>query len=528
MLIRQILALLLINVLFTLPGFAQLASARPFNPGPVCARPVPDIDPRRSLFVTEVEVVQHAISLEDVLGQLARDSRIVGLTARDLWDQWWDTQNTSPGLGQGVNCDTFADSQGNPAINGFPIECPRNEGDEINAEPFNPETLSFYEPIALVNRMDLMPDNGDNCGEHRVIFARRSGVDNDLRRNLLIFEAVLPNPNPGCEANGCRAVAEFWARLSRIDDPMVRADLLRGFYLDGLPAHGVEPVIRISHFAPGAGQIRTNQFLNQPSSSVDWQLREYKLAQFCTSTTGPCALQFMPVTVKTNPWGGLYDENSGEPRTRPFMRHFLTQVDELAVPDLNRFFNSIPDEFNAGQSNSQGSENNYVSHFDPSGRFARAIEGRLRAMGSRLSPTEIIRRSQTQSCAGCHQLSNPAPARLLGDGLEWRPSLGFVHVTEQDTDVIDSAVHFRISDALEDVFIPHRERAFERFLARMPCDRCLSPALTTAQTAPFIPVPLAADGSGPLAPTSDEIRALDADLKRGQSAETIGGPRPVH
>ena len=209
MLSRQILALLLINLTVSVPAFAQLASALPLNPGPVCARPVPDIDPRRSLFITEVEVVQHAISLEDVLGQLARDSRIVGLTARDLWDQWWDTQNTSPGLGLGVNCDTFADSQGNPAINGFPIECPRNEGDEINAEPFNPETLSFYEPIALVNRMDLMPDNGDNCGEHRVIFARRSGVNNDLRRNLLIFEAVLPNPNPGCEANGCRAVAEL-------------------------------------------------------------------------------------------------------------------------------------------------------------------------------------------------------------------------------------------------------------------------------------------------------------------------------
>ena len=525
---RQILVTLLLNLLFALPGLAQLTMVPPLTQGPVCAQPIPDIDPRRSLFVTEVEVVQNAISLEDVLGQLARDSRVIGLTPEDLWDQWWDTQNTSPGLGMGVHCDTFTNSQGDPAINGFPIECPRNEGSEITAEPFNPETLSFYEPIALVNRMDLMPDNGDHCGEYRVIFARRSGVNNDFRRNLLIFEAVLPNPNPGCKANGCRAIAEFWARLSRIDDPLVRADLLRGFYLDGLPAHGVEPVIRISHFSPGAGQIRTNQFLNEPSSPVDWQLREFKLAQFCAGTVGPCALQFMPVTVKTNPWGGLFDENSGEPRTRPFMRHFLTQVDELAVPNLNRFFNAIPDEFNAGQSNSQGSENNYVSHFNTSGRFAQAIQNRLDAMGSRLSPTEIIRRSQTQSCAGCHQLNNPAPARFLGDGLEWRPSLGFVHVTEQDTDVIDSAVHFRISDALEDVFIPHRERAFERFLARMPCDRCLSPALTTAQTAPIIPVPLAADGSGPLVPTPDEIRALDADLKRGQSAETLGGPRPVH
>jgi hypothetical protein len=49
-----------------------------------------------------------------------------------------------------------------------------------------------------------------------------------------------------------------------------------------------------------------------------------------------------------------------------------------------------------------------------------------------------------------------------------------------------------------------------------------------AEPEAFIPVPLASDGSGPLAPSSDEIRALDADLKRGRSAETIGGARSVH
>ncbi len=526
MLPRQVVALLLVNCILGHPALSQMVTARPTVPGPICVQPVPDIDPRRSLFVTELDVVQNAFSLEDVLGQLARESRIPGLQAIDLWDQWWDTQNTSPGLGLGPNCDDWVNGQGSPAINGFPIECPRNEGIEINANPFDPNSSSFYEPIALVNRMDLMPVDGSNCGEYRVIFARRSGETNSLQRNLLIFEATLPNPQPGCEAEGCRAVAEFWARLSRVSDPLQRASLLREFYLDGLPSQGVEPVIRIRNFSPGAGQIRTNQFLNTPSSPVVWQLREFKLARFCTSSGARCGLQFVPVTVKTNPWGDLFDESSTESRTRPFMRHFIGQVENLSAPDLNGFFAGMPDEFNAGQSNSQGQENNYVSHFDPNGRFARMIDRRLFGLGSNLTPTEIVRRSQTQSCAGCHQLSNQSPANLLGDGLVWPGSLGFVHVSERDTDIINAGLHFKISPALENVFIPHREDVFEDYLAGLPCRRCMSLPLTDSDSNAFIPV--RTTEAAPQPPSPDEIIALDQDRKRHLPSETLGGPRPVH
>jgi len=521
---RKFLAFLLINLTLGLPAMGQI-----ITPGPACLRPVPDVDPRKSLFVTEVDVVQNAISLEEVLGLLALQSGIPGLTAIDLWDQWWDTQNTSPGLGLGLNCDDRVDANGVPAINGFPIECPRNEGAETNIDPFDPASQTFYEPIALVNRMDLMPRDGANCGEYRVIFARRSGANNSLRRNLVIFEATLPNPRPGCGAEGCREIAEFWARLSRISDPLVRADLLREFYLRGNPSRGIEPVIHISHFSPGAGQIRTNQFLNTQANSVDWQLREFKLALFCTSPTSNCGLQFVPVSVKTNPWGELYDDFSGHSQTRRFMRDFIGQVDELASPDINQFSNAIPDRFNAGQSNSQGLENDYIAHFDPSGNFARAIQRRLRSFGSTLSPTEIVRRSQAQSCAGCHQLNNSSPANLLGDGMVWPASLGFVHVTERATDNIGGADHFRISPALDRVFVPHRERVFEDYLAGLPCIQCMSLPLSDGSDTPgFIPVSAALDGSGPLAPTPAEIESLDAALKLDSLADTIGGPRRVH
>ena len=161
--------------------------------------------------MTELDVVQSAISLEDVMEKLVADSPDPGLTPDLLWAQWWDTQNPVPGLGLGANCDDQLDAQGDPALNGFPIQCPRNEGGEVNVDPFTPDTPSFYEPLALVNRFDLAPTDGANCGEARVVFARHSGASNDRERNLVIFEAVLPNPNPGCLlGEQTRCAASTW------------------------------------------------------------------------------------------------------------------------------------------------------------------------------------------------------------------------------------------------------------------------------------------------------------------------------
>jgi hypothetical protein len=154
------------------------------------------------------------------------------------------------------------------------------------------------------------------------------------------------------------------------------------------------------------------------------------------------------------------------------------------------------------------------------------IDRRLLGLGSNLTPTEIVRRSQTQSCAGCHQLSNQSPANLLGDGLVWPGSLGFVHVSERDTDIINAGLHFKISPALENVFIPHREDVFEDYLAGLPCRRCMSLPLTDSDSNAFIPV--RTTEAAPQPPSPDEIIALDQDRKRHLPNETLGGPRPVH
>ena len=193
-----------------------------------------NVDTRRSLMVTEVNVVGNAISLREVMDKLVGDSGITTLDRHRLWAQWWDTQNTGPGLGLGSNCDDQIDSLGNPTLNNFPLDCPRNEGSEVSNNPFDPSQPGFYYPIALVNRLDLAAEDGSHCGEYRVIFARDPDAGDG--RNLLIFEAQLPNPNPGCGIDGCRGIASFWAELSRVNNPATRARMLHDFYFEGLPA----------------------------------------------------------------------------------------------------------------------------------------------------------------------------------------------------------------------------------------------------------------------------------------------------
>ncbi|MEE2679665.1 MAG: hypothetical protein VX546_13880 [Myxococcota bacterium] len=524
--IRAFLAVLLAGLMGAGPAFSQVFG--PISPTrPICLDTAPDVDPRRSLFVTELDVVQSAISLEDVMTKLVADSGDPNLTPDLLWAQWWDTQNQGPGLGLGANCDDAVNAQGEATINRFPIQCPRNEGTEINVDPFTPDTGSFYEPIALVNRFDLAPTDGANCGEYRVIFARHSGATNPLHRNLVIFEAVLPNPSPGCGLAGCRGIAKFWTGLSRVDDPALRADALRRFYLEGFPSRGIPPVIHARHFGPGTGQVRTNQFMSG-SELRRWQLREFKLAQLCDGATGSCAFQFVPVTVKTNPFGELFDDTTGSPRAAKFQRHYLTQVKNLSKADVNGFFAEVPDRFNAGQSNSQGDENDYTEHFVPGGRFEAALEQRLQLLGVRLTPEHLVRRSMALSCAGCHQLSNNLPESDLG-GIKWPRSLGFVQVSEALTDTNDGSEHFRISPALEDVFSPHREAVFEKYLNKVSCSGCPVPVIA-AMEPPVLPLleSIEIPEGAAVVEVSEEVRRLDTELKAGGAAETVGGPRPVH
>jgi hypothetical protein len=429
------------------------------------------IDPRRSLVVTEQAILSR-FPFARVMEQLVAQSGVTGLTALDLFHQWWDTQNPRPSLELGLNCNDEVDAAGNPILNSFPYTCRPNpaEGRQINSDPFadldtNPDA---YIPIGLFNRFDLAPAGGGHCGEYRIVYAKRSGVENPQERNLLIFEASLPNPHPAQGLAGCKKIVDYWAKLSHEADVEKRAADLERLYFDGLG--DVEPVIHVRHYGDNpnkAGQVRTNQFM-QPTSPV-WSMREFKLIRTC-SGSNCSAMRFIPVTVKVNPFGPLHSADSTHPKAAGYQAYFVTQVQVnadargLAAARLTDVRLNLPDTYNTAQSQSAGSqENDYLLHFlsatTPS--FENALQTKLTAIGSELTPEQIVLRAETQSCAGCHHLANNV---AIGGGLIWPSSLGVNHVTERETEIIDGQERFKISPALLEVFLPRRQQIMEDYL----------------------------------------------------------------
>jgi hypothetical protein len=130
---------------------------------------------------------------------------------------------------------------------------------------------------------------------------------------------------------------------------------------------------------------------------------------------------------------------------------------------------ATPDVFNSAQSQASGttaSEMRYPDHFTTAASPLRtAIQTELTAAGSTLTPDDVVKRAQTQTCAGCHRLSNSVS---LGGGLTWPASLGFTHVTERETETVGGQVRYRISDTLVDQLLPARKVIFEEYLNNRP------------------------------------------------------------
>ena len=442
------------------------------------------IDPRRSLVVTEQSILSR-FAFERVMNQLVAQSGVPGLTPLNLFRQWWDTQNPGPGLGLGPHCNDEVNSNGETILNGFPYTCRPAPAEGIHAtggDPFtDPDTNpDAYLPIGLFNRFDLARADGAHCGEYRIVYAKRSGITNGRERNLLIFEATLPNPHLDQGLEGCRKIVEFWSKLSRTDDMNERTDALERFYFQGLG--NVEPVIHVSHYGDNSnrtGQIRTNQFM-QPDSPRAWSLREFKLVRTCDGSV--CnAMKFIPVTAKVNPFGPLHDVNSMHSRAPAYQEHFLTQVAGLAGNTLKTILFDVPDEYNSAQSQASGSdEADYVvqAHFTPAESpdldplcngdltFECKVKEKLAQIGSTLRTEHIIKRAVSQSCAGCHRLLNGEDGNGtdIGGDLVWPPSLGFSHVTERETEVVDGQERFRISPAMLEVFLPQRRQIMGDYL----------------------------------------------------------------
>ncbi len=423
----------------------------------------------RSLAVTEVAMLED-FPLERVLDQLASQSGVPGMTALKLFNQLWDTQNPAPGIAPGPHCDDHSSFAGGPGLNEFPWECPRVESYQAGVDPFRGDPREhLYMPIGLFNRFDLAPSNGAHCGEYRIVYAMRPGhPDAILRgRNFIIFEAILPNPMPAMGLDACKDVAVFWSQLS---DPTMsdasRRSGLEKFYFHGLGMSSIsfDPVVHVNHYglmvggngySCSTGQIRTNQFVDGP-----WNMREYKLTNDCRC--GTCELKMVPMTVKDNPYGDLFNSSSPEPLAPALRNTIINQVHTLATNDINRFGYRVDDSLNAAESpiDDPAQINNYPQQFvsSPFGPFASAIAANIPPTSS-LTPDHIIARAHALSCAGCHRQSDSAD---LGQGMIWPNSQGFTHVHEFAS---GTPLSFEISDGLKDVFLPFREQILMEFLA---------------------------------------------------------------
>lgn len=410
--------------------------------------------PERSFAITDEHLLK-PFPLERVLKQLVSLSGVSGLSPLDLFQQMWDTQNPAPGAGtSGPHCDDQFTWQGHPGLNDFPWECPRFEGYQAGINPFGDDPL--YIPIGLFNRFDLAPATGAHCGEYRIVYAMRPGhpLADGNGRNFIIFEGILPNPNPQQGLAACVPVAKMWANFSFMPDSQVEVEV-EEFYFKG--RFGFAPVVHPHHYglmlgakgyACSSGQIRTNQFNVDP-----WTMREYKLALDCRC--GPCNLDMIPLTVKTNPYADLFNGGTVEPLAPQLESTLTSQIASLAAADPNEITYGVDDSLNAAESPIDGFSD-YLGQASSNGPLHAAISAAIPA-GVPLNSTNIIDRALTQSCAGCHLLSD---GRDLGGGVTWPHSLGFVHIEE----FLQPNGRYPISSALTSVFIPYREKLLLDFL----------------------------------------------------------------
>ena len=426
-----------------------------------------DIDPTKSLLVTDVNVVS-AFSLKEVLDQLSNNNALA------LFHQMFATELLpgDPNAGTGPNC--------TGTVNGWPVECPRPEGTEASSDPFaDPTSASAYMATTLSNRFDLAPADGKDCGEFRINFARKSGQTDNFNRIFIAFEARLSNPTPTLGLAGCKPIEQFWQGLSTL--PLsTRASQMHSFYMQGLS--GFPPVISVHNFGesdgPDGGQIRISQFGFPQQALGDWSMREFRLKP-ATSGTLPYLAQ--PNFDKDVPARSLFDSTLTDAVTTSFQTTFFpSAVERLALQDVNamNYPSHVPDQFNSGDSHMLGGGNPVTGLFDNYGEqfgsgaspFRSRIQAQLSAIGSPLTPDNIVARATSLSCGGCHNISQDDQAtRPLGLPQQFAHTGGFVQVNEQTAAITGDPTHFRFvrSPFVESVE-PYRAQVMLDFLTPVP------------------------------------------------------------
>jgi len=375
----------------------------------------------------------------------------MGQTALSLYQQWWRDLGP-PSCPQNLN--------------GFPNTCGRAEAALGSTNPFlNPNSNpDSYVPVAVFNRFDSAPSDCSTCGSYRIVFGKRSGFNTVIfNRNLIIFEAEMPNPTsysnpyyPGSppgpgQMSGCMPLLQSWNELEGMT-PAQQSARLNQMFLVGYG--GMPPIIHANHLGGYYGQIRTNTFMeDEQGNAPPWILREFKVQKACSSG-GSCELRVVrqqPVT--NNPHSSLFSFTASP--FQPFWTDFLNLIaaDKLAATsftyiNLGTTFQGGP--YNAPQSLINQPMSNYNLNCPSGGDFRTAIAQRASTYG--LSADNVLDRATSMTCAGCHGREVLSPGLDLGNGIQRPRSMGFQHVNEYGV----------LSHGLRTVFLPARRARWDQ------------------------------------------------------------------
>lgn len=359
-------------------------------------------------------------------------------------------------------------------------------------------------PVGLFNRFDLAPADGSNCGEYRIVYAKKSGGGTD--RMLWIFEARVPNPNPSEGIAGCAPITDFWAARSADSDVSQTVTELEKLYYQG--ANGVEAIVNAKNYGMPLGQLRVNLFKTPDPGTVRWALREF-LVNFDETYRAI----FKPEPVDDSPTAALFRAASELPSgftaadQAEFRSSFLGQpLCNLVNPDrvdsnasefdiVNGIAAGYAAKFNDFESISQGNEDEPA--FETDAPLLDEVQTRLASLSglTGVTPAQLMNRAGTVTCGGCHQFSSDKDPdtgkdKDLGNNATWPASLGFVQIDEAGT----------LSPLLTDFFVPKRIEIAQQFKENR------APFQAPATACPDV-VPTSADMV-----TSDATRPREHDL----------------
>jgi hypothetical protein len=420
-------------------------------------------DPRPTVMENAREALP--FTLEEALGAALVNAGST-LGALDAYHGIVDSYATA-GAGRDPDLAHCDDEQtgGAPSLNGFALQCGR-----LEAEQF--DNIDLWFPTAAVNRLDLAPGDGSNCGQQRLVFANNTFIGNG--RMFIIMESVVPNPSPECGVAACAPLASFWTNLAAVPDPEERGRLLREAFLTGSPeleAAGFAPFMNARRLGPEGGQIRTNNFNDSP-----WTLREFHF--------GDVDQPPLPEPVAESPNGALWNDAVTSPQGEACRESFLRAAAlGLVTNDLSAMSFPVDQACKDAESRNDFSEDYAFQLSLGTGDFRRRLADIGAPIG--VSAEELAARARfAGACMGCH---NEASGSSLGNGVSAPFQSDFVHVSEFGAETCSNGgTCFGISEALRNAFLPAR--------ARITRELANSPGCGSEPPPPVDPVPIGGSG----------------------------------